>query len=555
MKMVTVTCENNNVVKEYPIGTTLAAIACDLNIKLKSRVIGVYVNNAIKELSFTPIAASNVRFFGMETEDGREMYNRTLFFVMFAAINELFPEYKVTLEYPVSSGFYCTAKKGNEVFSSSQLEVVISRMKEIIAADVPINRIELPNEKAIELFEEQSLTDKTNLLRTRGSFFTSVYYIGQTIDYFYGYLAPTAGCLDVFDLSIYGDGFILSVPDEDNDCKTVKKFQNEKEIISNYAAHNRWQEAFHLDTIGDLNEAIESGRISEIIKVAETNQEVRMHVVAQNIVDRAEKVRVILLAGPSSSGKTTSAQRLAIHLQILGVRCYKLSLDDYFVDREKTPLDENGDYDFETIKAVDVDFFNQQINDLLEGKEIEMPRFDFYTGKRSFKGEKLQLKDNDIVVVEGIHGLNPELIKNIPQESIYKIFVSALTTISIDGHNIIPSTDNRLIRRIVRDQQFRGYRAEDTINRWQKIRAGEKKYIEPYQIHADFVFNSALLYELGVLKTYAIPMLERVKETSRAYSEAHRLIKFLSYFENVGVDEIPPTSLVREFLGGSSFKY
>lgn len=555
MKMISITCENNNVVKDYPIGTTLATIACDLNIKLATSIIGVYVNNTIRELCFTPITASNVRFFGMEVEDGREMYNRTLFFVMFAAINELFPKYKVTLGYPVSSGFYCTACSKDESINSSQLEMVTKRMKEIIAADVPINRIELPNVKAIELFEKQSLNDKTNLLITRGSFFTSVYSIGQTVDYFYGYLAPSAGCLDVFGLSIYNNGFILSVPDEDNDFKTVKKFQNEKEIIANYAAHNRWQKSFQLDTIGDLNTAIESGRISDIIKVAETNQEVRMHVAAQRIVDSIDKVKIVLLAGPSSSGKTTSAQRLAIHLQILGVKCYKLSLDDYFVDRDKTPLDENGDYDFETIKAVDIDFFNQQLNDLLSGKEIELPRFDFLTGKRMFEGQKLKLGDGDIVVVEGIHGLNPELIKDIPDEYIYKMFVSALTTISIDGHNIIPSTDNRLIRRIVRDQQFRGYTAEETINRWQKIRAGEKKYIEPYQKNADFVFNSALLYELGVLKTYVIPMLERVKETSRAYSEANRLIKFLSYFESVGVDEIPPTSLVREFLGGSSFKY
>ncbi len=555
MKLVSIKCENNNIVKEYPVGTDLKTIAFDLNVKLDGDILGVYVNNKIQELNFTPIRSANIRYFGMESEDGRMVYNRSLFFVMYAAINDFFPKHLVKLEYPVSSGVFCTAKNENLSLDAEQLQQIKSRMEEIIKVDVPICRIDMPTEEAIQKFEEQGLSAKTKLLRTRGDIYTSVYSIGKTIGYFYGYLAPSTGSLKVFDITPYKDGFILSFPDENTNFTTVKKFVNEEAIIANYVAFNRWQEAFQLDNVGDLNDAIETGRISDVIKVAEASQEVLIHNAAEQIVKKSDKVKIILLAGPSSSGKTTSAQRLIVHLQVLGVKCHKLSLDDYFVDRELTPRDENGEYDFETIDALDIDFFNQQLNDLLDGKEVGLPRFDFYTGKRVFDGTTMKLNNNDMVVIEGIHGLNPKLVKNVDPKSVFKVFVSALTTISIDGHNIIPGTDNRLIRRIVRDQQFRGYSAEDTINRWQKIREGEKKYIEPYQCNADYVFNSALLYELGVLKTYTMPLLERVQEKDRAYSEARRLMKFLSYFENVGIEEIPPTSLMREFLGGSSFKY
>ena len=555
MKLVTITCENNNVVKDYPAGTDLMAIAFDQNIQLKGGVLGVYVNNKIQELSFTIIRAAYVRFFGLESIDGQAVYNRTLFFVMYAAIEGLFPKYKVTLEYPASSGFYCTAKNGRVILTPEEILQIKNRMIQMVKGDIPIGRIDMPTEEAINLFEKHGLFTKTKLLRSRETFYTSVYSLGNSIDYFYGFLAPSTGCLNVFDLFPYGRGMILSVPDEKTDFTTPKVFARQDKIMSNYAAFNRWQESFLVDNVGELNEAIDNGRISDIIKVTEANQEVRIHDAANKIKKLSNKVKIILLAGPSSSGKTTSAQRLSIHMQVLGVQCYKLSLDDYFLDRELTPRDKNGDYDFETIKAIDVKFFNQQLNELMSGKEIQLPRFNFKTGKREFNGKTLKLKKNDMIVIEGIHGLNPELTPEIDPENMYKIFVSALTTISIDGHNIIPSEDNRLIRRIVRDYQFRGYSALDTISRWPKVRAGEIKYIEPFQENANYMFNSALLYELSVLKNYVVPLLLKVPETSHAYSEAHRLYKFMSYFESVGVEEVPPTSLMREFLGGSSFKY
>ncbi len=554
MRFIQITSENNNVVKDYPVGIDYMSIAYDQNIKLKGGILGVYATNKIQELNFTPIRPATVRFFGLDSADGQSVYARTLFFVLYAAIHDLFRDYNVTLEFPVSSGYFCTAKKGKKQLNPDEIQQVKDRMIEIIKADIPITRIDMLTEEAIKLFEDHGLSAKTKLLRTRGSMYTSVYSLGSAVDYFYGYLAPSTGCLSVFDLFPYKYGMVLSVPDEDNDFKTPKVFVEEEMIFNNYAEFNRWQEAFQLDTVGELNEAILDGRVSDIIKVVETSQEVRIHQAAHQIAQMKKKVKIILLAGPSSSGKTTSAQRLAIHLEVLGIKCYKLSLDDYFVDREHTPRDKDGNYDFETIDAIDIKFFNEQLNDLLGGKEIELPRFDFHTGKRVFRGEKLKLNENDMVVIEGLHGLNPNLVPNVDPKCVYKIFVSTLTTISIDGHNIIPPTDNRLIRRIVRDQRFRGYSAEETINRWPSIREGEKKYIEPYQSNADFTFNSAMLYELSVLKTYVRPLLEQVPQTSRAYSEAHRLSKFMSYFEPVSVDEIPPTSLMREFLGGSSFK-
>ncbi|MDD4142366.1 MAG: nucleoside kinase, partial [Bacteroidales bacterium] len=464
-------------------------------------------------------------------------------------------KYKLTLCNSVASGYYCIIRKGHNTLSLDSIDKIESRMHEIVEENLPIIRKEIPTDDAIELFEKQGLYAKTKLLRSRGLMYTSVYYLGDIVDYFYGYLAPSTGFIKVFDIFPYNNGVIISVPEPKTDFKTVKPFVNQDKMMSNFAAYNRWQETFDFDNIGDLNDAIANGQIGNIIKIAEANQEVRIHYAADQIRKQSKKIKIILLAGPSSSGKTTSAQRLAIHLQVLGIRCVKLSLDDYFVDREVTPRDENGDYDFEALEAIDIKFFNKQLLELLDGKEIQIPKFDFKTGKRFFDGEKLSIDNNEMVVIEGIHGLNPQLTPYIDPKYIYKIYVSALTTISIDGHNIIPTTDNRLIRRIVRDSRFRGYSAADTISRWPKVRAGEDKHIFPYQENADFMFNSALLYELSVLKSYIIPLLEKVSQRDASYSEAQRLLKFISYFESVGTDEIPPTSLMREFLGGSSFKY
>lgn len=556
MKTIKIFCENTKEEREYPVGTDLHYIAGDLKININNGILGAYVNNKPREMDFCLISPANIKFFGLDCSDGQRVYNRTLMFVLYKAIYDLFGnKYKLTLCNSVASGYYCIIRKGHNTLSLDSIDKIESRMHEIVEENLPIIRKEIPTDDAIELFEKQGLYAKTKLLRSRGLMYTSVYYLGDIVDYFYGYLAPSTEFIKVFDIFPYNNGVIISVPDPKTDFKTVKPFVNQDKMMSNFAAYNRWQETFDFDNIGDLNDAIANGQIGNIIKIAEANQEVRIHYAADQIRKQSKKIKIILLAGPSSSGKTTSAQRLAIHLQVLGIRCVKLSLDDYFVDREVTPRDENGDYDFEALEAIDIKFFNKQLLELLDGKEIQIPKFDFKTGKRFFDGEKLSIDNNEMVVIEGIHGLNPQLTPYIDPKYIYKIYVSALTTISIDGHNIIPTTDNRLIRRIVRDSRFRGYSAADTISRWPKVRAGEDKHIFPYQENADFMFNSALLYELSVLKSYIIPLLEKVSQRDASYSEAQRLLKFISYFESVGTDEIPPTSLMREFLGGSSFKY
>jgi uridine kinase len=555
MKQITIICENNNIVRDYPIGMTLKEIAEDMKIYIVGGILGAYVNNKNNELDFVLIQPSTVRFFGIESVDGQRAYSRTLLFVLYKAVHDLFDRHKLFLENSVASGFYCTIKQGRNILNEEGICLVKQRMREIIMADIPIIRKEMPTAEAIKLFERQGLNAKTKLLSSRGNLYTSVYSIGNVVDYFYGFLAPSTGVLKVFDLVQYDNGVILSIPDPKTNFTTVKPFVYQPKMMGNFNAYNRWQEAFKLENIGDLNEAIRDGHISDVIKIAEANQEVRFHYAADKIRKKAKNIRIILLAGPSSSGKTTSAQRLSVHLQVLGIRCVKISLDDYFVDREFTPKDENGDYDFEALEAIDVKFFNRQLNQLLKGEEVELPRFDFKTGKRFYDGTKLKLGKRDMVIIEGIHGLNPNLTPDIDDKYLYKVYVSALTTISIDGHNVIPTTDNRLIRRIIRDYRFRGYSAMETIKRWPKVREGEDKHIFPFQENADFMFNSALLYELAVLKPYIVPLLENVPQFCGEYSEARRLLKFISYFDSVGTEEIPPTSIMKEFLGGSSFRY
>lgn len=556
MKHITIKCENNDVCKDYIVGTELSYIANDLGIHIKGGIFGAYVNNKQQEMNFSLTRPMNIRFFGLETVNGQRIYNRTLFFVLYKAVYDLFgSSYKVSQENSVYSGYYYTIRKGKNTLKPNEIAAVKNRMKEIILANHPIIRKELPTEQAIKIFERQGMYAKTNLLKSRGHLYTSVYYIDNVADYYFGFLAPSTGYLNLFDLTPYKKGVILSIPDPATNFTTVKQFVNQDKMLGNFAAANRWQEGLKIENIGDLNETVANGEISDVIKISEANQEVRIHDAAQKIKKLSKKVRIVLIAGPSSSGKTTSAQRLGVHLQVLGIKSVKLSLDDYFVDRELTPRDKHGDYDFEALEALDVKFFNEQLLDLLDGKEVEIPKFDFISGKRFFDGSKLKIGKRDMIIIEGIHGLNPQLTPYIDNKYIFKMYVSALTTISIDGHNSIPTTDNRLIRRIVRDNLFRGYSATDTIKRWEKVRAGEDKYIFPFQENADYLFNSALIYELGVLKPFITPVLEKVYENTPEYSEAQRLLKFINYFESIDSKEIPPTSLMKEFLGGSSFKY
>lgn len=556
MKKVNVYCENTNQEKEVSIGTSLSEIAKSFNIEIEGGILGVLENNKYRELSYIVTKPSRVNFFGIENIEGERIYCRSLIFVLYKAIYDLFgKKYELSLCNSVSSGYFCTATKGKVTLTDEQVLQVKNRMKEIIDNDIPIIRYEIPTEKALALFKEQGLNSKAELFKTRGLIYSSVYKLDNVVDYYYGFLAPSTGYLKVYDLIPYKNGMILCTPDPKTNYKTVKPFVKQEKMLKNFIAYNNWNQLHKLDNIPDINNAVRSGEISDLIKVAEANQEVRMHYAAKEIHKNNKNIKIILLAGPSSSGKTTTAQRLSVHLQMFNIKSYKISLDDYFVNRDKTPLDENGDYDYETIDALDIDFFNKQLNELLEGKEIELPSYDFISGTRKFNNNKLKINKNEILIIEGIHGLNPNLTPYIDKKYIYKIYVSALTTVSIDSHNRIPSTDNRLIRRIVRDYNFRGYSAKDTISRWQKVHEGEKKYIFPYQEEADFMFNSALIYEFCVFKNNLIQILDKVPENCVEFAEAQRLLKFISYFESIDTHEIPPTSLMREFLGGSSFIY
>ncbi len=555
-KKVTVYCKNTKHKKEINIGTSLTEIAKIFNVEIEGGILGALVKNQYKELSYIVTKPIIVEFFGIENKEGQRIYSRSLFFVLYKAIYDLFgKKYKLSLCNSVSSGYYCTAKKGRVHLTDEQIIKVKYRMKEIIDDNIPITRDEIPTDEAVAIFKKQDLNSKAELFKTRGLIYSSVYKLDNIVDYYYGFLAPSTGCLKVYDLLPYKKGMILCTPDPKTNFKTVKQFVKQEKMLNNFIAYNNWNERHKLDNISDINEAVRNGEISNLIKVAEANQDVRIHYAAKEIHKHKKNIRIILLAGPSSSGKTTTAQRLAVHLQMFNIKSYKISLDDYFVNRDKTPLDENGDYDYEALEALDIDFFNKQLNELLEGKEIELPSYDFITGTRKFNGNRIKINKDEMLIIEGIHGLNPKLTPFIEKKHIFKLYVSALTTVSIDPHNIIPSTDNRLIRRIVRDYNFRGYSARDTISRWTKVNEGEKKYIFPYQEEADFMFNSALIYEFCVFKNYLIPILGKVPENCEEYAEAQRLLKFISYFESIDTKEIPPTSLMREFLGGSSFIY
>lgn len=547
-------CENDQQYYSFRIGTTLESIEKELAIEFEHPPIGAYVNNALKELSYQIYKPKNIRFVDITNADGTRMVIRSLQFVLYKAVKDLFPRMDFHVENPVSNGIYCTVRSGHKVLTKEDVESIKVRMQEIVDADIPFRRIEVSTIEAINIFEKNGLSEKTNLLKTRGNLYTSVYYLEDTPDYYYGYLVPSTGHLKVFDVMPFYNGILLRFSSRHHPEKLKPLIRQEK-MLSIFAEHNRWQKILGVNNIGDLNDAVRDGSISNLIKVSEALHEKKVAHIADMIRSKSKKIRIVLISGPSSSGKTTFAKRLGVQLRVAGLQHVKLSLDNYFVDRELTPLDVNGEYDFESLQAIDIELFNKQLLELMDGQEVEIPRFDFQLGKRYFAGDKLKIKKKDIIIIEGIHGLNPELTGHIDSELKFKIYISALTTISIDGHNLIPTTDNRLSRRIIRDHKFRGYSAADTISRWQSVRNGEDKNIFPFQENADIMFNSALLYELGVIKPIISPLLSSIRPNQPEYSEAKRLLKFFSYFLPVPTNEIPPTSLLKEFLGGSSFEY
>ncbi len=545
-------CKNNQKTQAFATGSSLYEIYKGFDLQMPYGVVSAKVNNRVEGLNFKVYHNKDVEFLDISSESGLRTYVRSLCFVLCKAVEDLYPNGQILLEHPVSKGYYCSLRIGKEI-ALEDVTRIKKRMEEIIAENIPFHRIEEHTEDAIRLFKEKGMTDKVKLLQTTGRLYTNYYKLGNSVDYYYGSLLPSTGHIKLFDLVKYYDGLLLRFPNRKNPS-TLGEMVKQEKMLEVFKENRKWQEIMEVSTVGDINQAIQAGHATDLINVAEALQEKRIARIADDICQRKD-IKVVLISGPSSSGKTTFSKRLSVQLMANGRYPYPISLDDYFVDREHTPRDENGDYDYESLYALDLELFNSHLEALVKGETIEIPRFNFTTGKRENSGNFLKLKDNMIIILEGIHALNPELTPHIAEDNKYHIYVSALTTVSLDNHNYIPTTDNRLLRRIIRDYNYRGYSAEETIKRWPSVRAGEEKWIFPYQENADAMFNSALLFELSVLKSHVDPILYQVPESSPAFSEACRLRRFMEYFIPVPDHDLPPTSLLREFLGGSSFTY
>ena len=514
--------------------------------------VNAKVNNQVVDMDFTVYHNKDVEFLDMTSASGNRAYTRTLFFVLCKAVHDLFPGGSVVIDIPVSNGYYCDLNIGRTV-TEEDVDRLRSLMEQIIGEGHEIRRHECPTEEAIRIFEERGTSSKAKLLRTAGRLYTTYYDLDGYADYYYGSLLNNTNQLYLFGLEKYFDGILLRIPSRQDPSQLGELIRQDK-MFGIFQEHHRWQRILGVTTIGDFNEAVAAGHSAEIITVSEALQEKKIAHIAEVIAERKD-VRMVLIAGPSSSGKTTTCKRLSVQLVCNGLHPVMISLDDYFLDRDKTPLDDKGDYDFESLYALNIPLLNDQLNALLRGDEVELPKYNFQAGRSERSGKRLQLKNNEILVIEGIHALNPELTAQVPDEQKFRVYASALTTILLDRHNYIPTTDNRLLRRIIRDAKYRGVTAEETIRRWPSVRAGEQKWIFPYQENADEMFNTAMIYELAVIKQQAEQLLEQVPQSADAYSEAYRLQKFLRYIKAIPYSKLPPTSLLREFIGGSSFKY
>ena len=549
---VKVRCRNNGTKIEAETGSSLHDVYELSGLKMEHGPIVAKVNNKVEGMGFRLYRNKDVEFLDLTSPSGMRTYTRTLFFILCKSVHDLYPDGSVVIDIPVSNGYYCNLKLGRAV-TQHDVDALRRRMQEIIDADRPIHRREVPTDEAIKLFKGVGAHSKVTLLETLGTLYTIYYDLDGFVDYFYGALMQNTGAVKLFGLEPYYDGLLLRIPST-KDPSVLGEMTRQDKMFEVFQEHHRWQDIVKIGTVGEFNRAVQRGFASDIINVSEALQEKKIAQIGDMIAER-KGVRMVLIAGPSSSGKTTTCKRLSIQLMTHGIRPVQISLDDYFVDRERTPRDEKGDYDYECIHALDIDLINEQFNALFRGEEVELPRYNFQTGKSEKSGQKLQIGEHEILVVEGIHALNPELTAHIPEEQKFRVYASALTTILLDTHNYIPTTDNRLLRRIIRDVKYRGCSAQDTIKRWPSVRAGENKWIFPFQENADAMFNTAMIYELAVIRTQAEPALEQVPENCEEYAEAYRLRKFLRYFEPVSFDTLPPTSLLREFLGGSSFEY
>ena len=554
--MLQIYCKNNNSTKNFHEGISLLNIYKEFNLDLPYGPVSAKVNNRVEGLNFKVYHNKDVEFLDITSASGLRTYLRSLCFILVKAVEELYPDGAISFEHPASKGYFCRLQIGRGI-ELSDVTSLKKRMQEIIDEDIPFRRHEAHTEEVIDIFTKKGMMDKVNLLKTSGQLYSSYYTLGDTIDNYYGSLVPSTGYIHLFDLIKYYDGLLLRIPNKNSPDKLEEIIKQEK-MLDVFTEYQDWNNIMKISTVGDFNVACTNGHTPDLIKVSEALQEKKIVRIADEIAARSlneTPVKLILISGPSSSGKTTFSKRLSIQLMANSIMPYPISLDDYFVNREETPLDEDGNRDYESLYTLDLPRFEQDLKALLSGEEIELPKFNFALGRRENSGKKLRLRKNMVLILEGIHALNPELTQHIPDEYKYKIYVSALTTILLDKHNYIPTTDNRLIRRIIRDNSYRHCSAQETIRRWPSVRRGEEKWIFPYQENADSMFNSALLFELGVLKNYAEPLLRKVPNNSPEYSEANRLLHFLSHFVSIDDVEIPPTSLLREFLGGSSFRY
>lgn len=551
---ITIYCKNNNTYKDVPIGSSLLDIYTAVGAPLRYRPMNAQVNNKTESLNFRCWQPKDIEFIDYTQLSGLRTYVRSLCHIFSKAVYDIWPTATLNLEHPVSKGYYCVIHNGKNI-DLETIEKIKKRMWELIDADLPFLHKSVRTVDAAVLFRERGMNDKARLIETAGLPYTSYYELEGYINFFYGCLTPSTGYIQLFDLEPYMDGVLLRIPKQTDPMELQPVIKQDK-MFEAYKEHLTLQRTVGLDNVGDLNLAIEKGRSQDIILVSEAMQEKQVAKIAEKIADGyKEGIRIVLISGPSSSGKTTFCKRLQVQLTTNLLHPVGISLDDYFLNREDTPTDEHGEYDFESLYALDLPYFNKDLKKLLSGEEIELPSFNFESGRRIFKGKKLKLRENSILVIEGIHALNPELTEFIDDKYKYRVYVSVLTSISLDNHNWIPTTDNRLLRRIIRDYRFRGYSAEDTINRWPSVRRGEDKWIFPYQENADAMFNSAMLYELAALRKYAEPILAQVPESNKANAEAYRLLRFLRYFNYIPTEELPGTSLLREFLGGGSFKY
>ena len=545
-------CKNNKKTQEVPIGSTLSDIYEEINLQMPYGPVSAKVNNKVEGLHYRVYHNKDVEFLNLLSPSGIRTYTRSLFLVLCKAVHDLYPTSGVIIDIPVSNGYYCNLQLGHEI-TTEDVDRIRTRMQEIIDAKMPIQRYETTTEEAVKMFTELGDIQKAKLLKSSGSLYCVYYVLDDYKDYYYGSMLTNTSQLHLFGLEPYFDGVLLRIPSTQDPSKLGELIRQDK-MFEVFKEHHRWQSILGIKTVGDFNEAVKNGLATDLINVSEALQEKKISQIADTIAERKE-IKVVLIAGPSSSGKTTFCKRLSVQLLASGVKPVQISLDDYFVNRAETPKDENGELDYESIYALNIPLINEQFNALFRGEEVELPKYNFQTGMSEKSGKKLHLGENNILLVEGIHALNPALTEQIADDKKFKIYASALTTILLDDHNYIPTTDNRLLRRIVRDYKYRGCSAQDTIHRWPSVRAGENKWIFPYQEQADVMFNTALLFELAVIKPQAEEVLEQVPENCEEYAEAYRLRKFLKYFAPLPFRNLPPTSLLREFLGGSSFKY